>query len=121
MRAQRAVSEAEIYHVISRGTGRQLIFECDGDRERYLALLGRAARQRQAVLYAWCLMGNHVHVLVRAPLERLSAMMRELNSSYAIWFNAKSGRVGHLFQGRFKSEPVDSDAYLRQNLRPPVS
>lgn len=117
MRAPRKQSVADIYHVVARGTGRQIIFEDDDDRERFLALVQKAMEQESCEVYAWCLMSNHIHLLVHAPIERLSAAMRRLLGTYAIYFNAKAGRVGHLFQGRFKSEPVNDDAYLLTVIR----
>ena len=117
MGAKRKLSEVDIYHVVSRGTGRQLIFECDEDRETFLRLLKRTLKLTNVELYAWCLMGNHYHLLVHASLDRISAMMRLLNSSYARWFNYKGKRVGHLFQCRFKSEPVNDEAYLMTVIR----
>ena len=117
MRTPRARCESNIYHVVARGTGRQVIFEGDADRDRFLAILDEALGAGEAELYAWCLMSNHVHLLLRAPVEVLSALMRRVLGSYALYFNAKSGRVGHLFQERFSSEPVEDDAYLLAVVR----
>ena len=117
MRIARKIGESNVYHVVARGTGRQVIFEGDDDRRRFLSILDKALDEFDAELYAWCLMSNHVHLLLRAPIERLSALMRKLLGVYALYFNAKSGRVGHLFQERFSSEPVDSDAYLVTVIR----
>ena len=112
MRVARKRSEADIYHVLTRGTGQQIIFENDADHEEFLRLLGAEAKEGDFELYAWCLMSNHVHMLVHAPLEALAQRMRHLLGGYAMYFNKKSGRVGHLFQDRFLSEPVNDDAYL---------
>lgn len=117
MRIPRAQSTADIYHVIARGSGRQIIFEDDDDRQRFLMLLSEALRDVGAELYAWCLMDNHVHLLIHAPLTELSAAMRRACGAYAQRFNAKTGRVGHLFQDRFKSEPVSDNAYLMTVVR----
>lgn len=117
MRAPRAQSTADIYHVIARGTGRQIIFEDESDRQRFLMYLSVAIRESGAELYAWCLMENHVHLLIHAPLPDLSAIMKRTCGAYALWFNAKTGRVGHLFQDRFKSEAVSDDAYLMTVVR----
>ena len=112
MGAQRKRSEADIYHVVTRGTGRQLIFEDDADRRRFLTALVKRLAEEHVELYAWCLMSNHVHLLLRAPLEQISASMRKALGEYALYFNDKSGRTGHLFQARFGSEPVTSDEQL---------
>ena len=117
MRTARKMGESDVYHVVARGAGRQIIFEDDADRGRFLAALDRLLGDFPVELYAWCLMPNHVHLLLHAPLEVLSALMRRLLGSYALYFNAKSGRVGHLFQERFSSEPVDDDAYLLTVIR----
>ena len=117
MRVRRKQSPDDIYHVVARGTGRQLIFEDDDDRRMFLDLLAKALNRCRCELYAWCLMGNHVHLLVHAPMDSVSACMKQLLGTYSQWFNQKSGRVGHLFQERFKSEPIDTDAYLIMVVR----
>ncbi|MCI2242675.1 transposase [Adlercreutzia faecimuris] len=113
----RRESEAGIYHVVSRGVGRQLIFEDDGDRQCYLDLLQREVEGHGGSVLAWCLMGNHTHLLLKMGLADLSESMRLVNSAYALRFNKRHGRVGHLMQGRFKSEPVDTDEYLLTVIR----
>ena len=117
MRASRKQSTADIYHVIARGTGRQLIFETEEDRRRFLKLMADALQETEADLYAWCLMNNHVHLLVHASLQDLADFMHRVCGPYAQWFNLKTGRVGHLFQERFKSEPISDDAYLKTVVR----
>ncbi|WP_251197356.1 transposase [Anaerotardibacter muris] len=112
------IAESDIYHVISRGVGKQIIFEDDADRKRYLSYLYKYVSEFETVeLIAWCLMSNHVHLLIKAPIIDLSRFMQQLSSNYARFFNSRYERVGILFQGRFKSEPVDSDEYLRTVLR----
>lgn len=117
MRAARVNGESGIYHVVSRGAGQQIIFETDADRQRYLGSLQSLLKESSGVLLAWCLMENHVHLLVSQPLDQLSSTMRRLNSGYALYFNLVHGRSGHLFQGRFDSEPVDTDEYLMTVVR----
>ena len=112
MAIKRAISSINMYHVVSRGTGRQLIFEEDEDYEFFLSLLDRDRTRFHVEVYAYCLMGNHVHLLLHAPLERVSAFMKHLNGTYAQWFNGKAGRTGHLFQERFWSEAVNDEEYL---------
>ena len=116
-RSPRKRSESNVHHVVARGTGRQIIFENDRDRQTYLGMLSKLAEEHDCSLFAWCLMDNHVHLLVKAETEQLSTMMKRLDSAYAIVFNMRNERVGHLFQGRFKSEPVESDAYLMTVVR----
>lgn len=113
----RIASEAEIYHVMARGTGKQIIYEDKDDRVVFLRMLRHAVKTHGVKLYAWCLMQNHFHLLIHGNLENLSQCMRELCGNYAQWFNKKAGRVGHLFQERYKSEPVDDEAYLLSVIR----
>lgn len=97
---------------MARGASKQLIFEDDIDRKKFLELLSEHANKNEMSIFAYCLMGNHVHLLVQDPCMRLSQAMKNLLASYAAWFNLRHGRCGHLFQGRFKSEPVEDDSYL---------
>ncbi len=117
MRVARGRSESDLYHVVSRGAGRQLIFEDDDDRLAFLRLLAESLANEGCVLHAWCLMGNHVHLLVGGSLERIAKLMRSVCGRYAQRFNLKHGRVGHLFQERYKSEPINDDAYFLTVLR----
>lgn len=116
-RNRRKQSESSIYHIVARGSGRCVIFEDDRDRNRFLEELTAAFTKNGVELHAWCLMSNHYHLLVRTSLEQLAIAMKELNSSYANYFNKRHSRVGHLFQGRFKSEPVGEDEYYLTVLR----
>ena len=113
----RRESDAGIYHVVSRGVGRQIIFEDDSDRQFYLELLKNVVTKNSGEILAWCLMGNHIHLLLRMKLSDLSEAMRIINSTYAMHFNKRHERIGHLMQGRFKSEAVDSDEYLLTVVR----
>lgn len=117
MRTARKQGESGIYHIVARGVGQQIIFETDSDRIRYLDSLQKLVKESECNLLAWCLMDNHVHLLLAAPLEELSNLMRRLNSGYALYFNLVHERSGHLFQDRFHSEPIDSDSYLMTVVR----
>lgn len=105
-------SASGFYHVFQRGVNHYDIFEGDDDRERYIELMTKCARKYKVELHAWCLMSNHTHLLLRASRERLSAMMRQLGSEYARFFNARHGRTGALFGSRFESVCVETDAQL---------
>lgn len=111
-RGARQVSESGFYHVMMRGCGRQILFEDDGDRLRFLSLLSEMLTRSSVVLIAWCLMTNHVHLLVGDEGRMLSEALHDLASAYAGYFNRKTGRVGAVFGGRFKSVPVESEAQL---------
>ena len=119
-RGKRAQSESGMYHVFARGVSRCLIFEDDEDRREFVGLLGKFFGSGELRLHAWCLMDNHYHLLVdcgELGTESLSAAMRDLNSSYATFFNSRHGRVGHLFQDRFRSEKIVSNEHFLEELR----
>ena len=100
-----------------RGVGRQLIFEDDVDRRSFLQRLCDAISVEELECFAWCLMENHVHMLLEGYLPILSSAVREIGSGYALYFNARHDRVGHLFQGRFGSEPLCDDGQLLATIR----
>ena len=113
---QRAQCESEIYHLIQRGTGQLDIFEDDKDRMALANLLKEAFGDGVVVL-AWCFMSNHVHLLVRGSIGVISEAMRAAFSQYVQRFNWRHQRSGVLFQSRFKSIPVKSDAQLLTVVR----
>ena len=100
------------YHVIARGNARQDVFLTDGDRKRFLSLLKKYSTLLEVRALVWCLMTNHVHLLLHTKHANLSVFMQRLLTAYSMAFNLKNHRVGHLFQGRFKSLVVDADEYL---------
>lgn len=100
------------YHVIVRGNQKQTIFLDEKDRLKYLDLLGQYKKRHGFILYAYILMMNHVHLLIETPKSALSKVMQAINQSYTSYFNRKYNKVGHLFQGRYKSYLCDRDAYL---------
>ena len=100
------------YHVTSRGDRREPIYRDDADRAAQLQVIGAAMDRFGAKVLAYCLMGNHCHLVVHTPQANLSALMRQVNGVYTQVFNRRHRQVGHLFQGRFKAILVDTDAYL---------
>ncbi len=106
-----------LYHLTARGNAQQDIYLTDGDRERFLTLLGREVEQQGWRCYAYCLMSNHYHLLIETPEANLVTGMRRLNGHYTQGFNKSHGRVGHLFQGRYKSIVVEKDNYLLELCR----
>ena len=100
------------YHLTSRGDRREPIYCDDADRVAQLQVVGAAMDRFEAKVLAYCLMGNHYHLIVHTPLANLSALMRQVNGVYTQVFNRRDRQVGHLFQGRFKAILVDTDAYL---------
>ena len=101
-----------LYHVTSRGDRREPIFVDDADRAMFLALLDDACERFDAALLAYCLMGNHYHLVLTTRRANLSQLMRQLNGVYTQRFNRRHGKVGHVFQGRFNAILVDRDEYL---------
>jgi len=101
-----------IYHVMSRGNARQDVFLDDVDRQRFLATLGSVTDRQNVLCHAYCLMRNHYHLLLETPDANLSIAIKYLNGGYAQGFNRRHHRVGHLFQGRFKSQLVEKETYL---------
>jgi REP element-mobilizing transposase RayT len=95
--------EGALYHVTSRGNRQGSIFASDDDRETFLELLGKVVVRYNWVCHAYCLMDNHYHLLIETPDANLSTGMRQLNGVYTQMFNRCHGKVGHVFQGRFKS------------------
>lgn len=111
-RGPRAVAASGYYHVVVRGNGKQVIFEDDEDRYRFLNLMRHAMRAGDIHIIAWCFMDNHVHLIVHDEACRLSDAMHALLSPYARYFNKRSNHVGHVFQDRFSAAPIEDDAYL---------
>ena len=113
-RKAREKTECGIYHISVRGNNKQDIFLDDNDRIEYLARLQRYKETYKVGIYAYCLMTNHVHLLVFDNGQDISRFMQGLNLSYVIYFNNKYKRSGHLFQDRFTSSVVDNEQYLFQ-------
>ncbi len=116
-RIARIKSTTGIYHVMIRGNNKQTIFHADGDYERFLSLLTEKVLEKSMVNYAWCLMPNHVHLLIKEKKQTISEIFRDILSPYGVWYNLKYNRVGHVFQGRFKSEPVQDQTYFMRVFR----
>lgn len=99
------------YHVMNRGAGRQPVFNDDAQRAYFLSLLGETQMRFQAEWHAYCLMGNHYHLLLRTPEANLQRIMRHVNGVYTQYFNRGENRDGPLFRGRYKAILVDAEAY----------
>lgn len=106
-----------VYHVTSRGNGRQQVFRSDDDRRLFLEVLGRTVTRWRWIVHAYCLMGNHYHLVIETPEPNLSRGMRQLNGEYTQAFNRRHNRAGHLFQGRFKGLVVEKDSHLLELCR----
>ncbi len=104
-------------HVTSRGDGREDVYLSDQDREAWLEVLGQVCQRFNWVCHAWCQMTNHYHLLIETPEANLAEGMRQLNGVYTQRFNRAHGRVGHVFQGRYKAILVERDSYLLELAR----
>jgi REP element-mobilizing transposase RayT len=116
-RSPRIEFPGALHHITCRGNEQQAIFRDDRDRLRFLEGLEAAVLAHGWRCHAFCLMDNHYHFLVETPHPNLAHGMRQLNASYAIWFNVRHDRVGHLFQGRYHSVIVERDSYLLELSR----
>ena len=116
-RAARKKSNSGIYHIMLRGINRQQIFEDEEDRQTFLDTLENYKDLCGYKIYAYCLMGNHIHLLLKQGKEDLTLVFKRIAGSYVYWYNWKYHRCGHLFQDRFKSEPVEDDSYFLTVLR----
>lgn len=111
-RQARARSKSGYYHIMFRGNGRQIVFEDDADRMTFLELLEAKASDWNVRILAWCLMDNHVHLLLDDPREHLSGFAHALLTAYAGRYNARTAHVGAVFQPRFDSVAVESNRQL---------
>jgi REP element-mobilizing transposase RayT len=111
-RALRIKYKNALYHITSRGNERRNIFENDPDRDFFLKTLKESLNTYNVILYSYVLMSNHFHLLLETPLANLSEFMRQFNITYTSYYNRKYNRVGHLYQGRYKSILVQKDNYL---------
>lgn len=112
-RTARKKSCKQTYHVMLRGINKQQIFYEKEDYQFFISLLERYKEPCGYELYAYCLMGNHIHLLIREGNEVSTGdIFRHIGSAFVYWYNIKYERVGHLFQDRYKSEPVEDESYL---------
>ena len=117
MRRLRCESSSVYVHVTQRGLGRRLIFEDDNDRKKYLSTLKSKLMDYELAVFAWVLMGNHVHLLLKADPNSLSKFMQRVGISYAQYFNGRHGHTGKLFQNRFSSAAIDYEEHLLAAVR----
>ena len=105
------------FHITARGNRRKSIFLDDADRWKFLDLLAAACCRFGVICHAYCLMGNHYHLVVESVEGRVSQAIQFTNGSYAAFFNRRRGQVGHLLQGRFHSSLIERDTYLLEAVR----
>jgi REP element-mobilizing transposase RayT len=116
-RRSRVFASGLVYHVIARGNRREAVFQQPGDYRVYLDRLARYRRRFEAAVHAYCLMPNHVHILIQAGPPPLAKLMQAVQQSYTQYFNRAYTTVGHVFQGRYKALVCHRDPYLVALLR----
>ncbi len=111
-RHQRIKSKSGYYHIMIRGNERRNIFLDEEDKIRFIETLYEKKQGNRFSIHAFCLMDNHVHLMLSEGVEDVAKVMKRVTVSYVYYFNKKYKRMGHLFQDRFKSEVVEDDSYL---------
>ena len=116
-RVAREKSSTGVYHVILRGHNQQPIFKEEEDAQRFLHTLEKYQKSGDYLVFAYCLMANHVHLLIKEEQTELGTIMKRIGASFVYWYNKKHERCGNLFQDRFRSEAVEDEAYFLTVLR----
>lgn len=116
-RLPRKYSETGVYHVMIRGNAKQDIFIDNQDKRKFIKVILQKRAEELFNIYAYCIMNNHAHLVVKELKESISKSMKRMTTSYAFYFNIKYNRVGHVFQDRFKSEVIKDDSYLLSAIR----
>lgn len=111
-RQQREKSKSGYYHIMLRGNERRNIFKDEEDKLRFIETLHEKKQENRFSLHAFCLMDNHIHLMLSEGVEDVAKVIKRISISYVYYFNKKYKRVGHLFQDRFKSEIVEDDSYI---------
>lgn len=116
-RKRRIISSSKIYHVVSRGNEKKPIYLNMNDYNQFISILKKKQREKLFSIYAYCLMPNHYHLILNEGENVISSIMQSINTTYAIYFNKKHDRVGHLFQGRFRSKAIEDESYFLTAVR----
>ncbi len=116
-RKSRIDAAGALHHVMVRGIERGTVFRSDTDRNHFLERLGEILGETKTICYAWSLIPNHFHLLLRTGPVPISTVMRRLLTGYALWYNRRHRRHGHLFQNRFKSILCQEDVYFLELVR----
>ncbi|TCK90554.1 REP element-mobilizing transposase RayT [Natranaerovirga hydrolytica] len=117
-RTARQESRSGYYHVILRGNNKSWITQKDVYKTKLIELLKQQENEECLIqLLAWCIMDNHVHIVLKSSINDMSLAMKKINTKFAMYYNKKENMIGHVFQDRFKSEPIDTDEYLIEVIR----
>ena len=115
-RKPRTFSPTGIYHIILRSINQHIIFEEDDDYQKMLYILSDCKRTFDIDIYAYCLMDNHIHLLIRSSEDHLASFFQSLGTRFVRWYNTKYQRSGHLFQDRYYSIPVEKEQQFLSTL-----
>lgn len=116
-RHARILSKSQTYHVMLRGNNKENIFSNDEDKNTILYLIKEKKIECGCSIYAYCVMDNHIHLVIREGIENLSNIMKKIAVSYAYYYNKKYKHIGHVFQDRYRSENIEDDKYLLTVIR----
>ncbi|MBA7519819.1 hypothetical protein ES705_11907 [subsurface metagenome] len=116
-RYPRKYSKTGIYHIMLRGNERKDIFVDEEDKVKFIKIVFKKKADEAFKLYAYCIMDNHLHLVIKEQKESISRIIKKITTSYAYYFNNKYKRVGHLFQDRYKSETIEDEPYLLSVIR----
>lgn len=116
-RSARIKSQTGIYHIMLRGINKQVVFAEEKDKIKFLDIIKFYKESCNFKLYAYCLMDNHIHLLLKEESDPIDVIIKKVGSKFVYWYNLKYDRSGHLFQDRFKSESVETDEYFLTVLR----
>lgn len=111
-RRARVRSATGVYHIILRGINKQIVFEESKDYRTFLRVLEHYKDECNFKIFAYCLMNNHIHLLLKENGETVGDVMKKIEVTFVKWYNEKYQRGGNLFQERYKSEPVETEEYL---------
>ncbi len=116
-RRPRQESGTGFYHIVSRGLDKEPVFQTKEEKDRMWKIIRENLKKYRIKMYAYCIMSNHLHLLVKADLKELSLFMAKILAAYAHYYNHKHDRTGYVFQGRFRSQCIESEAYFWNCLR----
>ena len=116
-RYARKKSEKQIYHIMLRGNNREKIFNDEEDKSRIIDTLEDKKKEESYYLYAYCVMDNHIHLIIKEGREQIACIVKRLAASYSYYFNKKYKRIGHVFQERYRSEAIEDERYLLSCIR----
>ena len=116
-RCARIKSKTQVYHIMLRGNNREKIFIDEEDKSRIIDTLGEKKKAEEYFLYAYCVMDNHIHLIIKEGKNSIASIVKRIAASYSYYFNKKYKRIGHVFQERFKSENIEDESYLLAAIR----